>query len=231
MTRKHRISFALATLVLLVLAAAPTVKADSFTFAGTFTRDDDLRLFAFTVGSASVVTLQTTSYARGGFDPALALFQVSPPVPIEGLNLIAPGVGVIFSPFRDGAEPLSNIIIADGEDISATNFDDFLQLTLNPGLYILSLTQFDNFAIGPFLEEGFSREGQPNFRAGFTDAFGNRRGNFFELRIDGPGVTQAAQVAAIPEPTTLLLLGTGLAGIAVSVRRRRGARDRSISAE
>lgn len=221
----RRINFAVAMLVILGFAAAPVARADSFTFTGTFSQDDEIRLFGFTVvgTSASQVTIRTTSYAQGGFDPYLALFQVTPPIPINGLLLDAPGVGPIPSDFFDGPTLFSSLIIGENDDISATNLDAFLQLSLDPGFYVFSVTQSGpfangNFPVGPSLDDGFTQQGNGNFRGGFIDAFGNRRSGLFIVTVDGPNVTGAAP---IPEPATMLLLSTGLAGVAARVRRSR----------
>ena len=221
MSYLRKISLALAAFVVFVFAVAPAARADTFTFTGTLASDDEVRLFGFTVGgsSPSAVTINTTSYAQGGFDPFLALFQVSPGVMVDGLLLNAPFVGPLPTNFVDGTELVSAAFIEFNDDVNemAGLYDSFLQTTLSPGFYIFSVTQFGNVPVGPTLEEGFSQEGNGNFRAGFVDAFGVRRNGNFSVTISGPGVTQAAP---IPEPTTMLLLGTGLAGIAARVRRR-----------
>src|SRR5262245_47769873 len=86
MLRKFTISSLVITLF--ILAQVSVAQADNFSFTGSFTQDDNVQLFNFTVGALSTVTLRTWSYAggnnsagnaisRGGFDPILALFNAT----------------------------------------------------------------------------------------------------------------------------------------------------------
>ena len=57
-----------------------------------------------------------------------------------------------------------------------------------------------------------------------TDIFGTYNGDFFG-NLSAQFVVTPNQVDAVPEPTTILLLGTGLAGLAARVRKRRHQKD------
>lgn len=193
-------------LILALLLVAPSSAwADNLSFTGTFSGDDQVRLFNFTVSPFSTVTVRTWSYAGGvnaagdsiadgGFDPVLSLFDST-------------GSLVDFS--DDGlVDDVAN------DPTTGLALDSYLEIELDAGTYLLALTQSDNFAVGPNFSNGFTRAGEGNFTGGpFLDLAGNQRNG--QWAVDILGASQP-----IPEPATLLLLGTGLAGAAVSRLRR-----------
>ena len=181
-----------------------------------------MQLFSFSVGAASNVTFRSWSYAggvnaagqtiaRGGFDPIMALFN---------------GSGTLIDSNDDGGD---GNVAADPE--TGQNWDVFLQASLLPGNYQVGLMQFDNFANGPNLSNGFFRDGSGNYTADFgcgapafcdisgATPFDQRNGQwaFDILNVN------ASTVPAVPEPGTyaMLLAGLGLLGF-VAQRRHPG---------
>lgn len=115
-----------------------------------------------------------------------------------------------------------NIAVDDdgvGPIFVATMQDQFGQLMLAPGTYFLSVSPLPLLP-GANLSEGFFFATDQFGRELTFGDFGFAGGNF-TIQISGPGVTQAAPV---PEPATLLMLGTGLAGFIGAQRRRRERR-------
>jgi len=217
-----------AALVGIVGLGATRAEASNFSFTGNFTTDDNVQLFTFSVGVASNVTLRTWSYAggvnaagntilRGGFDPILAVFS---------------STGGLIGQNDDGGGNVSP------DSVTGARYDTFLQVALAAGNYSVTVMQYDNFANGPNLSNGFIRTGQGNFTGALSSCQGN---GSFEDVTGGPGcqrdnhwafdilnVTDAVVVprdgSPVPEPASLILLGSGLAAVVRQRRKNRQAR-------
>lgn len=200
LTTLRRLALAL---VFLLGTAAPAV-ATNFSFTGTFQEDDDVQLFPFTTTGSSNIVLRAYSYAggtnaagqvipRGGFDTILALFD---------------GSGNLINQNDDGGP-----INVGTDPLTGRAWDTYLSLPLLPaGSYTASITQYDNFAIGPNLSNGFAEQGNGNFTGPFTghpggsfyDVSGvptfNQRTNFWAFDVLGA-------TTATPEPGSVVLAG------------------------
>jgi hypothetical protein len=85
---------------------------------GTFEDPSDVALFSFTFAEAARLTVTTSSYAAGNFDPTLGLFH---------------GDGTILE--LPDSTPARFFDI----DVFAGNWDDHIDLELGPGSYLLAL--------------------------------------------------------------------------------------------
>ncbi|MBV9307787.1 MAG: DVUA0089 family protein [Acidobacteriaceae bacterium] len=219
----------LVTLVIVGLVCTPlAARASNITLQDSFTHDDDVQLFAFTVATAGSVDLRSYGYAggtipqdggfslgvaRGGFDTILTLFNAS---------------GQFLSENDDGAGVAT-------DPATGLAGDARLTATLAPGRYLLALTQYDNFARGSNLADGFVEAGYPNFTAAPSFATGGAcPGNLFRdisgtagrcrtgnWTVDFSNVASVTPVASTPEPSALLLVGAGLALLLAGLTRRR----------
>jgi len=201
-----------AFLSLTLLLAANSVHGlpQNFSFRGTFAADDDVQLFGFVANGSSIVTLRSYSYAggtqsdgtlvaRGGFDPILAIFSSTGAL-----------IGTQDDDIDDGT--------CNGSADVATGacFDTFFSQLLAAGTYTVAIMQFDNFALGPNLADGFIHTASPTFTAdygctngSFCDVTGDNRSNrwaFDILNVEGADDGRDDGGGEVPEPGTLALL-------------------------
>ena len=186
------------TLLAMVLAAS--LGAGTVSFTGSLAQDDGVALMGFSVApGASHVMIHTLSYAGGGFDPYLAVFNAA------GLLLAQNDNGQLAVP---------------ADAVSGFRFDAFLDLSsLTGGNYLLALTEADNFANGPAFQDGFSRAGEGNFTGADMGVAG---GSFLDIGGNQRTPAWAVDLAGVeaPEPATVALAGAGLLAMLLGARRR-----------
>ena len=199
--------------------------AASFSYTGTFSADNDIRLFNFTVNTVSTVTIRTFGYGGGlqsdgnavlpgGFDPMLTIFNDAGMV---GGNVDGPSPPVLIDP-------------ATGLALDALFTGSF-----DPGSYTVALTQYGNFAFGPTLADGFAFEGVPDFTSFFELPETCSNGQFCSYLPDGENpvipvnrsnawaldIENVASASVVPVPAAVWLFVSGLLGLAGVARSKR----------
>lgn len=199
----------------LLVSTVSLASAASFSFSGAFGADNSVQLFGVTLQTDSTVVFRTYSYAggitqsgtvvpRGGFDPFLSVFD---------------SAGHLIYQNDDG------LLNVSPDPVTGQYWDSYIRATLPAGNYTVALTQYDNYAPGPNLSDGFIEGPKTNFTAAygcsnqsFCDKSGANRNALWYA--DVTGVTSAAEVSNVPEPSVPALLAAGLTCLGVLRRRR-----------
>jgi hypothetical protein len=205
---------AVTVMSLLGLMALPVAALD-FDFSGNFRQDNDVVKINFNVGAASTVTVFSSSWLspdpHQGFDPMLGIWK-------------ADGTLVNFQ--DDGGNVGSTL--SNSVSYNHGTWDSYYTVSLSPGNYIATVTQYNNFNNTSNLSDGFNFDGGPaNFT--FTQGFGGATQPLFNGVWDDNDprtsywqfhLLNVDQAVVAPLPGTLVLLGSGLIGL-IGIGRRK----------
>jgi len=191
--------------LLAFLSLLPTVSfAGTLSFSGVFPGDDYIQFFTYSVQNTALVTVSTTSYATGGFEPILSLFDSS-------------------GNFQNGDSGYAGNRDATLSWVSTAG-----------ARYTIALTEYDNFPLGTTLAEGFSETGNGNFTAKLPFNNPVPGGKFLlpggrqltgNWSITFTSAEPTLTASAVPEPGSLVLLLAGCAGMLAcrgALRKSRG---------
>ena len=194
--RSTLIGNALVALVLIsMMIFCGPVSALDFDFSGTLQSHNDVRLFTFTftTTSAGIVTLFSSSWDDGGFDPMLGLWNSA-------------GQLIVF---QDDGHNIGSTI-SNGISYDHGNWDSYFSAPLAAGTYTVSLTAFDNFHLGNLLTDGFELDKQaPIPITSWNQPLnGLRTGDFVFHALNTDSLTP------VPLPGSVVLLGLGIFSLA-----------------
>jgi hypothetical protein len=208
------------TVAALTLAASIAIsmpaQAADFDFSGTFEQDNDVLLFDFDLDADSTVTIFSSSWVNGGFEPILTLFD-------SAGNLIDYQDGGLFTGSTQ----------SNGVNYNYGDWDIYFTSFLPAGSYQASLTQFYNYSLGFSLADGFLYDGAGN--ENFTAELGCSQGSFcgssdlddsrtnaWELHfLDVAQASVTELPTSVPEPASLLgLLTISVLGASSTLRRK-----------
>ena len=204
-TKVFLLAGTLSLCLVVALAICGPATATDFDFTGTIVNHNDVVLFGFlNSGGLANVTAFTSYYDDGGFDPILTVYNVE-----TGNRLAANDDGGIQT-INSNAVPYTTGV-----------FDSYLNGNVPNGLYVVALTAFNNFSAGANFLDGFAYDAATPISIGTWTGGSTGDFQFHILNVDGARVVSRDEVInRIPEPSSLLLLGSGLVVLAAALRRK-----------